>query len=120
MPGTTTGGAVAAGGQSNISPRVTLTNAQITAIQNIVNKYGVAVDVVGSRAAGTAHAESDFDYVIGGTAKIRAAARALLPRRVAGGEVGPKGESGIDIINASIEPTDPSRPYIRFTPANPK
>jgi hypothetical protein len=87
-------------------------------IQAFADRYGVTVDVVGSRAAGTATAASDFDYVItGGNSAVRRAARTELPRGTAGGELRSSGaESGRDIFNGNITPTDTSRPYIRFVP----
>ena len=94
-----------------------LTPGQTRAVQNFANKYETTVDVVGSRAAGTATASSDFDYVIGGTSKIRSAARSELPRGQAGGEINNNGvETGIDIFNGNKTPTDTSKPYIRFEP----
>ena len=95
-----------------------LTIAQANMIQAFADRYGVTVDVVGSRAAGTATAASDFDYVItGGNSAVRRAARTELPRGTAGGELRTSGaESGRDIFNGTITPTDTSRPYIRFLP----
>ena len=85
-------------------------------IQRFANKYGVDVAVVGSRAAGKARADSDWDYVIGGTAKTRQAAKRELPRGSAGGEVKYGRESGIDVFNANKEPLDRSKPHVIFTP----
>jgi uncharacterized protein RhaS with RHS repeats len=87
------------------------------AIQRFADKHGVDVTVVGSRASGTANAASDWDYVIGGNAKIRSAARRELPRGASGGEIGPSGRgSGIDVINANEVPVDKSKPHVPFKP----
>jgi len=60
------------------------------------------VQVVGSRAGGTAGPLSDFDYIIvGGNSKIRAAARRELPRGISGGELQLQGWSGIDVFNGA-------------------
>lgn len=82
-------------------------------IQSFADTYGTEVTVVGSRAAGTANALSDFDYVISGTSKIQKAARACLPRGIGGGEIGPGGPTGIDIF---APPVNPNLPNITFTP----
>ncbi len=85
-------------------------------IQAFTNRYGTDVTVVGSRASGTAGPMSDFDYLIGGNSRLRANARVQLPRGAAGGEIGPRGETGIDIFNANREALDPTRPHIIFRP----
>src|SRR5262249_49188917 len=99
------------------SQQGSLTAGQAQRIQNFANKYQTPVDVVGSRAAGTAGESSDFDYVIGGTSKVRQAARSELPRGQAGGEISPSGhETGIDVFNAKKTPLDPNRPHVTFEP----
>ena len=57
-----------------------LTPAQARQIQAFSERFGAEVNVVGSRAAGTAGPFSDFDYVVGGNAKLRHAAENFLPR----------------------------------------
>src|SRR5205823_3973248 len=94
-----------------------LTPAQVKMIESFADKYEVTVDVVGSRAAGTATATSDFDYVIAANSRIRKFAKFKLPRGIAGGEIGPNGiERGIDVFNGNLTPTNTSLPYIRFLP----
>jgi RHS repeat-associated protein len=86
-------------------------------IQKFADKYQTKVDLVGSRASGTASATSDYDYVIGGTSKVRQAARKELPRGTAGGEISPSGlQTGIDVFNAKKTPLDTSKPHITFEP----
>ena len=60
--------------------------------------------------------QSDFDYLIGGNSRVRQAARKLLPRGAAGGEIGSGGETGIDIFNENKVLLDQSKPHIIFTP----
>jgi hypothetical protein len=93
-----------------------LTPAQIQRIRTFVNNYNAEVSVVGSRAAGTAGPLSDFDYVIGGNARLRSSAQYFLPKGAAGGALRGTTESGIDIFNANNTPLDPTRPFIKFTP----
>jgi hypothetical protein len=85
-------------------------------IQGFVDSHGQNVTVVGSRAGGTAGPFSDYDYLIGGNSKLRAIARWQLPRGPAGGAVGPRGETGIDIFNQNNMPLDPTKPHIIFRP----
>jgi hypothetical protein len=98
-----------------------LTPGQAARIQSFADKYDTTVNVVGSRAKGTAGPQSDFDYILGddgATSRLRAKARLELPRGTAGGEIHPsRGETGIDVFKA---PLDPSRPYIPFKPKAPK
>lgn len=99
------------------APRVGLSEAELARIQAFANKYGEEVTVVGSRAGGTAGPASDFDYIIGGNSKIRAAARRELPRGRAGGEIHPtRGETGIDVFNGNNTPLDPTRPHVIVKP----
>jgi RHS repeat-associated protein len=96
-----------------------LTPAQIQRIQTFVNNYNAEVNVVGSRAAGTAGPLSDFDYVIGGNARLRSSAKYFLPKGAAGGGLRGTTESGIDIFNANEIPLDPTRPFVQFKPGQP-
>jgi RHS repeat-associated protein len=93
-----------------------LTPSQARTIQAFSERFGAEVNVVGSRAAGTAGQLSDFDYVIGGNASLRNSAGYYLPRGAAGGELRGGLESGIDIFNANRTPLDQTRPFIQFTP----
>jgi hypothetical protein len=85
-------------------------------IQRFANRRGIEVTVVGSRARGTARADSDYDYVIGGTSRDRSAARRELPRGSAGGEVKNGRETGMDVFNGNREPVDPNLPHVTFKP----
>jgi hypothetical protein len=94
-----------------------LTPSQANTIQAFADRFNAEVNVVGSRAAGTAGPSSDFDYVIGGNASLRNSASYYLPRGAAGGEISGSGiETGIDIFNANRTPLDPGRPFIQFAP----
>ena len=77
-------------------------------IQQVASRYGVAIFLEGSRAAGTSGPASDFDYVIEARHRVRNSAKYFLPR-------GPRlGEgAGIDIFSG---PLDRSRPHILFLP----
>jgi hypothetical protein len=94
----------AGGGQIRAGGKVA--GAVVDAMQRFANKHGVDVSLVGSRAAGTATISSDWDYVVGGTAKTRKAAKRELPH----------GSGGIDIFNGNKTPVDPSRPHITVKP----
>jgi Nucleotidyltransferase domain len=89
---------------------------EVRRIQEFANKFNTEVYVIGSRAAGTATELSDFDYLIGGTSKVRRIARRFLPRGKAGGEMRGSFETGIDIFNANRTPLDHTLPYIKFIP----
>jgi hypothetical protein len=89
-----------------------LTPSQTRQIQAFTDRFGAEVNVVGSRASGTARVTSDFDYVIQGNAKLRNSAEYYLPRGPAGGA----NNMGIDIFK---EPLDSSRPFIQFKPSRP-
>lgn len=93
---------------AKISPR------QRQQIQEFAERYNVDVIVTGSRARGTTHALSDFDYIIrGGNSDIRGKVGKFLPRgpRYVG-EFGPK--PGFDIISEEV--FDPNFTHIIFSP----
>jgi RHS repeat-associated protein len=86
----------------------------IVRIQNAADRTGQTIAVVGSRARGTAHGSSDWDYVMSGNSAQRHSARSSVPRGRAGGEITAGGNpSGIDILRGSV---DRGRPHIIFTP----
>lgn len=109
-------GLVSPAGGGQIRGGGKILGAAAEAIQRFANKHGVDVTVVGSRASGSARADSDWDYVIGGNAKVRKAARRDLPRGTAGGEIKNGRETGIDVFDANREPLDRSRPHVIFKP----
>jgi hypothetical protein len=89
-----------------------LTEGQATRIQAFANKYNTPVTVVGSRAGGQELTEfSDFDYIIGGTSKIRRKGLYELPRGIDGGDRPP-----LEIWSPLKNPLDPSKPHIIFNP----
>ena len=102
-----------AGGGAHIN---NLSEAVRTAIQRFVDLKQTTVTVVGSRARGTAGPRSDFDYLIAGNSRVRQDARKMLPRGTAGGEIGTRGETGVDIFDQNIKRLDLSLPHIIFSP----
>jgi hypothetical protein len=106
------GGQVASGlrtvEQAGISP------LDAARIQAVADKIKSPVTVVGSRAAGTARAWSDWDYIVEANAKARSYARWQLPRGLSGGEVNGRGEeTGLDLFREAL---DPARPHVVFHP----
>ncbi|MBU3061199.1 hypothetical protein KO481_06640 [Nocardia sp. NEAU-G5] len=88
----------------NISP------SDARRIQNAANSRGVVIHVVGSRAKGTAHAESDWDYVIAGiNSRMRSRIQSSLP--MGSQELG-YGRR-IDIFRGKLNETEP---HITFYP----
>jgi hypothetical protein len=86
-------------------------------IQRAANKSGAKINLIGSRAAGTAEATSDFDYIVEGNERQIHRARSLLPRGTQGGEQSASGaDTGIDVFPASKKPLDTDQPHITFTP----
>jgi hypothetical protein len=68
-------------------------------IQRAANKSGAKINLIGSRAAGTAEATSDFDYIVEGNERQIHRARSLLPRGTQGGEQSASGaDTGIDVF----------------------
>ncbi|WP_428304807.1 RHS repeat-associated core domain-containing protein [Lacipirellula sp.] len=102
-----------AGGGARVSNLHPATRASV---QAFADSSGTPVTVVGSRAAGTSHAKSDFDYLIGGNSRVRQNARRVLPRGESGGELGPRGYTGMDVFNSNKAPLDTSLPHIIFNP----
>jgi hypothetical protein len=84
-------------------------------ISAFAKKYNVTVHVVGSRARGTAHALSDYDYVItGASGKVTHQAKRFLPRGLGGGEINAAGrETGIDIYTGAL---DDAAAHVTFLP----
>jgi hypothetical protein len=81
-----------------------------TRIQNAANKVGVPITVVGSRAAGTSHAWSDWDYIVSGAnSRIRGKIRNSLPE-------GPRGIGEPRKIDFIEGPVNTDFPYITFNP----
>ncbi|MEV0341966.1 DUF6531 domain-containing protein [Nocardia sp. NPDC050713] len=88
----------------NISP------ADARRIQNAANSRGVVIHVVGSRATGTAHAWSDWDYVIEGiNSRTRSRIQGSLPQ----GPVELGHGRRIDIITGRLVD---GTPYVTFYP----
>lgn len=93
---------------------VGITPGEATRIQNAANKIQKPINVVGSRAKGTAGALSDWDYVVEGlNANIRGKIKNSLPKGLGGGELTGSQWSGIDILKG---PLDKARSYIPFFP----
>jgi RHS repeat-associated protein len=93
--------------------------AQAKRIQQIADRYGVSIQVIGSRARGDAHELSDWDYVItGGNSRTRSKAYKALPAGEYGGEMGPNGWTGKD----KFDPAEvyPDEPRVHFEPSGGK
>jgi len=106
---------------ANRSSRSSRSTYHRATVSHFADKYGVTVNVVGSRAKGTAGPRSDFDYILGddgATSRLRQKARRELPRGIAGGEIHPtRGETGIDVFKKTF---DRDLPYIPFNPKVPE
>jgi hypothetical protein len=96
-----------------------MSKANATRIQNAANKTGQRIDVVGSRAGGTASATSDWDYILYGNSAQRHSAANSLPRGTAGGEIY---KPGIDLLQSfnntlrSYTVLDTTKAHIIFYP----
>ena len=92
-----------------------LSDADRERIQRFADEHGLVVHMVGSRARGTHRPDSDYDYVLGpdgGNRRQRIRARSQLPRGPAGGEVSASGgDTGIDVINEPLRPTEVTIPF---------
>jgi predicted nucleotidyltransferase len=90
--------------------------ANQVAIQKMADKWGVEITVVGSRAKGGAHRESDWDYIVNGeiTSKMMRDLRNNLPKSpVSSAEMG---RERLEIFKQSSHPLRESEPYIKFIP----
>jgi len=91
-------------------------------IQNAADRTGQEINVVGSRASGTASEVSDWDYVMSGNSAQRHSAAGSIPIGTSGGSINSLGiETGIDIYtnnpnSPSYVPLDPTLPYVPFRP----
>nr|WP_157529131.1 RHS repeat-associated core domain-containing protein [Kibdelosporangium sp. MJ126-NF4] len=89
-----------------------ITAAEARRIQNAADKIGRPITLVGSRAGGNVHAESDWDYIIEGmNNKTKKKVGNSLPLGPIELGVGRR----IDFLNTTL---DKSRPYITFHPRN--
>lgn len=79
-------------------------------IQNAANRIEQTVSLVGSRAAGTATAASDWDYVVNANASTRNSVSRSLP---GAGNLQEGVRPNIDVFKGQV---DKSRPYIEFNP----
>ncbi|MEU8416961.1 RHS repeat-associated core domain-containing protein [Amycolatopsis japonica] len=101
-------GSVEVGAGGNVSA---ISISEQTRIQNVANRIGKPVSLVGSRARGSATPISDWDYVIEGiNSRTRSRIRTSLPA----GDVtlGPV-QSRLDIFNG---PLNQNQPFITFYP----
>ncbi|MPY62785.1 polymorphic toxin-type HINT domain-containing protein [Streptomyces spongiae] len=91
-----------------------LTGAERKRIQNAADRIGMPISVVGSRAAGKAGPESDWDFVITGiTSRKKHSVSSSLPKA----DVTLGAGRRQDIFTG---PLDDSRPYITFYPKEPR
>lgn len=89
-----------------------ITVEQLRRIQYAANLTEQRIDLIGSRAAGTATEISDWDYIMYGKSSKRHLASSLVPRGTSGGG----NDSGRDIFNGNTTPLDESLPHIIFEP----
>jgi RHS repeat-associated protein len=87
-----------------------ITAAESTRIQNAANRTGAAVTLVGSRAAGTAKASSDWDYVVNANARTRNSIARSLP---GAGNIKEGIRPKIDVFKGAVDTT---KPHIEFRP----
>jgi RHS repeat-associated protein len=101
----------AAIGGARVASEVGLSAGEITRIQNAANAIGKPINLVGSRAGGTANAASDWDYVIDGlTNSNRNTIKNSLPGAPVRADQVPR---TIDFLKP---PLDTTLPYFPFTP----
>ena len=84
--------------------------AEATRIQNAANRIGKPINVVGSRAAGTARPDSDWDFVIEANSKTRSSVSSSLPGAKNVSEGLPRNQ---DVFKG---PLDTSKPHVTFSP----
>lgn len=89
----------------------TLTNSEYLRIENAATRINMPINVVGSRASGTATAYSDWDYIIGGINKRNwSKIKKSLPGARSVLDNTPR---NIDLIKESLDRT---RPFITIYP----
>lgn len=95
--------------------------SEVRRIQNAANRMGARIVVVGSRAGGTAKADSDWDYILSGkTGRVRSRAASSLPEGIGGDWQGRR--RGQDIFQdynpdaPGYATLDPERPHVIFDP----
>jgi len=108
---------------SQTSEQAGISSSDALRIQNAADRTGQQITVVGSRAAGTAGSDSDWDYIFSGPSAARHSAASSVPVGNAGGAIGASGtESGIDIWQdynpeaPGYTTLDPKLPHVTFTP----
>lgn len=88
-----------------------LTGSERARIQNAANRIGHPISVVGTRAAGTAGPESDWDYVITGiNSRKKHSVSSSIPKADVTLGVGRRQDIFTDVE------VDKSLPYITFYP----
>jgi hypothetical protein len=109
-----------------------MTPQQANRIQNAANRTRQTIYVVGSRANGTAHAGSDWDYVLTGSKDQRQSAKSSLPGWMSEDNAAQNNLGhgytntgrGIDIFHnysphdarGGYVALDTTRPYVEFVP----
>ncbi len=95
---------------------VSLPDGMNARIQEVADKYGIEIIVVGSQASGDADKNSDYDYIInGGNSKTRSSALYRLPKNSRANSDGNM-RPGSEILKGVQ--VDTTKPFIRFTPNN--
>nr|WP_255682838.1 RHS repeat-associated core domain-containing protein [Dyella sp. 2HG41-7] len=87
-----------------------LTPGEIARIQNAANRIGRPINLVGSRATGTAGPNSDWDYVVDANAPTRNSVSRSLP---GAGNLSEGVRPNLDVFNGQV---NSGAPYVQFTP----
>jgi hypothetical protein len=102
---------LAAIGGARVASEVGLSAGEITRIQNAANAIGKPINLVGSRAGGTANAASDWDYIIDGLPNSN---RNTIKNSLPGAPV--RADQVPRTIDFLKPPLDTTLPYVPFTP----
>jgi hypothetical protein len=96
---------------TRIATEAGLSAGEITRIQNAANRIGKPINLVGSRASGTANAASDWDYVIEGmTNANKNTIKKSLPGAPLRADQAPRN------IDFFTEPLRTDLPHVQFNP----
>ncbi len=96
---------------TRVASEVGLSAGEVTRIQNAANAIGKPINLVGSRASGTANAASDWDYVIDG---LTNANRNTIKNSLPGAPI--RADQVPRTIDFLKPPLDTTLPYVPFTP----
>jgi RHS repeat-associated protein len=101
----------AANGGSRIASEAGLSAGEIARIENAANRIGKPINLVGSRASGTANAASDWDYVIEGMTNAN---KNTIKNSLPGAQI--RADQVPRNIDFFTEPLRTDLPHIQFNP----